>query len=342
MAKVGGESTALVNDCFVGGVVGLNKGTVEYNVNESEVTAKNYSSGDSIVAAGGIVGATIDAGVSESKNSGSVFGEYVYAGGVAGVAVSDSGAYIVEKCDNDGEVSSGYGVAGGIVGRAVAAGEGYVTIKLSVVDCNNTGALSGNATGEVSGETATVESAQVVLGEEVSAYAGTCSSKTLSVITAASEQYGANIQATGEGSMSKLQIGSTDKYIVRFNGEGGIFAPRPVIVTWTMVTDTGAVEIVSVDASGLTLADGTLSGELKFKVYTPDTLAAATSVVGVSVGNQFVLADFVGVDTSKRCVEYTANISAATTAAGTINVNVHVVDTTDAMNPLCDKKTASK
>lgn len=337
---VGGESTALVNDLYVGGIVGLNKGTVEYNVNGVEVSASNFSSGDSIVAVGGIVGATIDADVYESKNTGTVLGEYAYAGGIAGIAVSDTGVHYVECCDNEGAVTSAFGVAGGIVGRAVAAGEGYVSIKLYVQECNNTGDVSGNAYGEVAGETATVESAQVIIGQESSSYSGTCSANNATYITADAVQY--STKATGSvtpnGSATGTQIAGTNRWILRYNGRTTNLPPKPVMVTLITVTDASKVEILSVDVSGLDYVEGRITGNVIVEVYRPEGDVTAYDVVaGTSVGKKFADVDFASVSGNDRITHVTVPVNCAADA-GEIIVNAMVVDDTETMNPVCENK----
>ncbi len=349
---VGGDSTAVVNDLYVGGIVGLNKGTVEYNVNGVEVSAKNYSSGDSIVAAGGVVGATIDADISENKNTGAITGEYVYAGGIAGIAVSDSGEMTVSACDNEGAVTSTYGVAGGIVGRAVAAGEGYVSIKLFVEDCNNTGVLSGNATGEVAGETANVESASVTIGAENSVYAGTCTANYASKITADEVQYGSTVKGTVSVNTTTTtyaatatQIAGTDRYILRYRGRTTTLPSKPVMVTHIMVTDPDKIEILEVDTTALKLSGTTLSGTVKVKIYKPTTFTGGTAVTGFSAGNKYAATDFTTLKAVSEgrveVVEIPVNVT-VDAGATTVTVNALVVDTTDAMNPLCENKKVSK
>lgn len=344
---VGGESTAVINDCYVGGVVGLNKGTVEYNVNGVAVSAENFSSGDSIVAAGGVVGATIDAGISENLNTGAVTGEYAYAGGVAGIAVSDSGEMTVSDCNNTGAVTSTYGVAGGIVGRAVAAGEGYVSIKLFVQNCNNTGALSGNATGEVAGEVAEVESASVTIGAEANTYSGTCGANYASVITADEVQYGSAVTASVSpslGSLRKEQLEGTDRWFLRYYSRQTTLPPKPLMVTLVTVTDVNALEILSVDTTALKLSGTTLSGTVKVKVYKPTTFTGGTAVTGFSAGKKYAATDFTTLKAVSEgrieIVEVPVNVTVD--AGSTITVNALIVDTTDAMNPLCLNKEVTK
>lgn len=350
LGTVGGESTAFVNDCYVGGIVGLNKGTVEYNVNEAAVSARTYSSGDSIVAAGGIVGATIDADISENKNTGAVSGEYAYLGGIAGVAVSDSGEMTVSACDNEGAVTSTYGVAGGIVGRAAAAGEGYVSIKLYVQECNNTGTLNGNATEEVAAETANVESASVTIGAEESTYSGTCTAKAFSAPIVADEvQYAATVTVyvneTKVRNGSLLITGATDRYIARYHTNSTTeFVPEPTLITLVKVTDADELEILDVDTTALSLSGTTLSGTVVVKVYKPATFTGGTAVTGFSAGNKYAATDFTTLKavSEGRIEEVEVPVNVTVEAGSTITVNALVVDATEAMNPLCENKKVSK
>ncbi|MBE6680819.1 MAG: hypothetical protein E7600_00850 [Ruminococcaceae bacterium] len=347
---IGGESTALVNDCYVGGVVGLNKGSIVNCENGATVSVENFSSGDSICAAGGIAGATIDADIANDTNNGAVTGEYAYVGGIAGVAVSDSGEMTVSACDNTGAVTSTYGVAGGIVGRAAAAGEGYVSIKLNITNCYNTGALNGNATGDLAGETANVESATVNVGAEASAAnANTCSAPAIYKIVADKEQYGTEPTATtelvsGTGRLTTRQSAGTEKdsvKIIRYIRRAyTAFIPAPVVVNLTVVSDATKVEILDVDASGLSYADGRITGNVVVEVYRPDTTEYDV-VLGTSAGNKFADVDFADLAGSDRVTRVTVPVDCLADA-GTITVNAMVVDNKDAMYPQCENMKVSK
>ena len=351
---IAGESTANVNDCYVGGIVGVNKGYIEYceNDDNSTVSVNNYSKGDSICAAGGIVGITVDAAVTSSTNNGAVSGESSYCGGIAGIAVSDSGVLYIDNNDNTGAVTSSYGVAGGIVGRAVAAGEGYVSIKLYIDGCYNSGALTGNKTGDMAGETAQVESATVTVYEG-SANSNTCSARGLFKTNTDAVQYGSKISAKGEkisggGSLAATRFKGydtekSDKKIVRYGATSTTaFLPAPVYVDLVAVTDASKVEALSLDVSGLKYTDGRITGNVVVKVYRPaGNTTAYQVVVGTSVGNKFADADFAVVTGSDRVTLVTVPVDCEA-AAGTINVNALVVGTTDAMDPICENIEVSK
>ena len=349
--KIGGESTAKVNDCYVGGVAGINKGSVASCVNESGVSVKNFSSGDSICAAGGIVGTAIDAVVTENTNNGAITGESSYLGGIAGVAISDTGANYVDYNDNTGSVTSLYGVAGGIVGRAVAAGEGYVSIKLYVDSCYNSGALSGNKTGNTAGETAKVESASVIIYEGDEMNNNICSARTIYKIVAEKVQYGKIVSSftavSGTGSTaSRVATAKFEQHSsIRLNGRNsstGAFVSEPVLVTLVTVADASKVEIYNADVSGLTLSDGKLSGNIVVKVYKPNLTTEAEVVVGLSVGGKYVTTAFATVDKEDRLGEVTIPVNATVDTTGTITVNVLVVDDENNMSPLCENAKVTK
>lgn len=354
---VGGESTAKVNDCFVGGIAGVNKGVVEYNANAASITAENYSNGDSIVAAGGIVGMNLDTDLMYNTNSGAVGASgtdaYSYNGGIAGIAVADTtGTKYIQYNDNTGAITSGYGVAGGIVGRAVAAGEGYVSIKLVISGCYNSGAVSGNATGEMAGETGVVDSASVTVGDEGAANANTCDAYYASVMTAESVQYGS--KPTGSLSntsgvsltVTYAQIDGTDRYILRTNAaRSTAVLSKPVMVTLVTVTDASKLEILSVDVSGLTLSGTTLSGNVVVKVYKPADFTAASAVTGFSADKKYAATSFATLKavSEGRVEDVTVPVN-VTVAEGTttITVNALVVSDTDSMEPLCENVKVSK
>ena len=361
---ISGESTAQVNDCYVGGIAGVNKGNIAKceNDDNSTVSVKNFSNGDSICAAGGIVGITIDADISDNSsvpdgydgntNNGAVYGEYSYCGGIAGIAVSDSGVHYIEYADNTGSVTSSYGVAGGIVGRAVAAGEGYVSIKLYIDGCYNSGTLTGNKTGNMAGETAQVESATVTVYEG-SANSNTCSARGLFKTNTDAVQYGSKISAKGEkisggGSLAATRFKGydtekSDKKIVRYSSTSNTaFLPAPAYVDLITVKDASMVEALSLDVSGLKYTDGRITGNVVVKVYRPagDTTEYQV-VVGTSVGNKFADADFATVTGIDRVTLVTVPVDCEA-ESGTINVNALVVGTTEAMDPICENIEVSK
>lgn len=357
VGTIGGESTALVNDCYVGGVVGLNKGSVENCENGATVSVENFSSGDSICAAGGIVGATIDADIANDTNNGAVTGEYAYAGGIAGIAISDTGVHYVEYCDNTGAVTSTYGVAGGIVGRAAAAGEGYVSIKLNIANCYNIGTLAGNANNEVAGETANVESATVTVGAEAAAAnANTCSAPAIYKINAEYYQYSNEATATiekisGTGNLSTRKVVPTENdniKIIRYNRRNETaFIPASVVVNLTVVSDAAKLEILDVDISGIKYSGGKIIGDVIVKVYRPSVTPSASDdceynvIVGTSAGKKFADIDFAVLNGPDRVTFVTVPVDCYADA-GTITINAMVVDTIEAMDPQCANVKVSK
>ena len=356
-AKVGGESTALVNDCYVGGIAGVNKGTVESCLTDdnSVISISNYSNGDSICAAGGTVGANFDSDLYYNTNNAKVEGEYSYLGGIAGIAVSDNGARYIEYNDNTGAVDSDFGVAGGIVGRAVAAGEGYVSIKLYVDECYNSGAVSGLAYGEMVGETANIESASVTVGEEVSANANSCAAPNIFVINADKIQYGTSATATNSqiagtvtGQLSTKAVENTeksDKKIIRFKRRSstGAFLPAPVYVEVVSITDAGKTEALNLDVSDITYTAGKVEGEVVVKIYRPDPSVPCEVVIGTSEGNKFVAADFKTVPASSDKITFvTVPVEAEVVGGSTVTFNAIIVGQTNIMDPICENIEASK
>lgn len=341
---VGGESTAIVNDCFVGGIAGMNKGDIESCENTAAISGKNYSSGDSICAVGGIAGTAIDAYIGYCTNSGAINGEYSYLGGIAGVAVSDSGAHYIEYCDNLANVTSSYGVAGGAVGRAVAAGEGYISTKLYIDECYNSGTLGGNAKGANYGEKATVESASVVIYDTSYSNGNTCSAGKSTKIIAETHQFGdkpVSSGTSGVGTARNVQTVESDKWIIRYTARTG-FAPAPVLITLTTVKDATQVEVVKADVNGLKYSEGQLTGEVKVKVYLPEDRADAVVALGISSGNKYVTTKFVPVKLSDgRVHELTIPVSAVCNE-GEITTNVIVFANKDDAEPISENVKVTK
>ncbi len=138
---VGGESSSHINECYVGGIAGKNAGVVKQSKNNSDVSVECYSSEDSICAAGGIAGYSLNADVSGCENNGDVTATKSYGAGICGMSVVSEGEHGITNCLNTGDVTAPYGVCGGIVGRMTA--DGYVTNKNKITSCINTGAVTG-------------------------------------------------------------------------------------------------------------------------------------------------------------------------------------------------------
>ena len=355
---IGGESTAHVNDCYVGGIAGLNKGNIESceNDDNSTISVQNFTNGDSICAAGGIVGMTVDGDVDACTNNGAITGLYSYCGGIAGIAISDSGEHSIANCDNTdtGDITSEYGVAGGIVGRAAAAGEGYVSIKLHISNCYNSGDHDGIASDPMTGEKEQVESATVNVTVGAAANDNKCSALALYKFVADTVQYGeaatantenvsGDIVRLGKSFIKSFDTDKSDYKIVRYtNTSDRAFMPAPVYVELVVVADASKVEILSVDASGLALNGNTLSGDVIVKVYKPNTSTDVDAVIGFSIGNKYVTTKFADVEKSDRVATVTVNVNATVDVTGTVIVNALVVNDQQSMEPLCKNEKVTK
>ncbi|MBP3659757.1 MAG: S-layer homology domain-containing protein [Oscillospiraceae bacterium] len=117
----------------VGGIVGMNSGTVDASVNSADVTAANTH-------VGGVVGNHIGGEITGSGNRGAVTGGSDYIGGVAGVC---SGAAITRSF-NTGAVT-GSADKSDAVGGVVGAIDGTNTAASAVTSCYNTGAVTGRS-----------------------------------------------------------------------------------------------------------------------------------------------------------------------------------------------------
>ncbi len=136
----GGTTTESVSESYVGGIAGHNEGgTLSVCVNHAVVSNASNDTAENICAAGGVVGINADGSIQESANYGNITSTSVYAGGVAGIAISETNA-LVEDSYNEANVSSQSGVSGGIVGFSSNA---------SLNACLNVGNASGDTVGGV-------------------------------------------------------------------------------------------------------------------------------------------------------------------------------------------------
>ncbi len=354
-----GETTSPVNDVYVGGIAGINNGTITVVKNTGAVSASVYASGNSIGAAGGIVGMLVDVDMDDVSNEGAVTGYYTYNGGIAGVAISTDEKHTISNAKNTGTITDTYGVNGGIAGRAVAGGEGYVSTIMHFENCQT-------SSGTLYGEAGTVESAQVTgsLGT-----ATITAPTTKSIITPTSVEDNQIVTATKNVVANYPTVYKPDEqtgvpvsaaFTVRreaFDGAVVVrytptlvsnieaaesFIPNPVRISVTIVSDLNAMEIVSVDKSDLTLESGKLNGTVVVKVFNPNLVNAAT-ILGTSVEKQFVSAKFGNLDTANKITTLEIafnNVSISNTTATDFTVNAMVVDSTDNMAPLCENKAA--
>ena len=128
------ENSGVINGTnSVGGIVGMNDGSVEDSLNTANVTA----SGTHV---GGVVGNLVGGGIVGSGNTGNVTGASDYIGGVAGVC---SAASITESY-NTGAVIGNTGKSEA-VGGVVGAIDGTNLTASSITSCYNTGAVSGRS-----------------------------------------------------------------------------------------------------------------------------------------------------------------------------------------------------
>ena len=128
------ENSGVINGTnSVGGIVGMNDGSVEDSLNTANVTA----SGTHV---GGVVGNLVGGGIAGSGNTGNVTGASDYIGGVAGVC---SAASITESY-NTGAVIGNTGKSEA-VGGVVGAIDGTNLTASSITSCYNTGAVSGRS-----------------------------------------------------------------------------------------------------------------------------------------------------------------------------------------------------
>ena len=135
------DNSGIVNGTnSVGGIVGMNDGSIEASLNTANVTA----SGTHV---GGVTGNLVGGSITGSGNLGNVTGASDYIGGVAGVC---SGATITRSY-NSGSIT-GSSAKSEAVGGVVGAIDGTNTAKSVITSCYNTGSVSGRSwVGGISG-----------------------------------------------------------------------------------------------------------------------------------------------------------------------------------------------
>ncbi len=145
--NVSGETSALVTESYVGGVVGQNAngGRLAVCVNYGEVSNSCYNVSDNICAAGGVVGINANANIHQSANYGNINADSVYAGGIVGIIMADEADCLVASAHNRANITSENGVSGGIAGLSSSSNEYKVTLDA----CLNTGSVLGNVAGGI-------------------------------------------------------------------------------------------------------------------------------------------------------------------------------------------------
>lgn len=143
--KVEGKVTILINSGCAGGIVGFNKNMGSVN---NSSTSKNWvgitcNKGSTDTAIGGIIGYSNSGAMSytnlinytkvEKKASDS-------AGGIIGRLENNSTRWKLQNCSNYGNISASDGRSGGIIGQLKYRGG-------DVVDCSNSGNISGSLNG---------------------------------------------------------------------------------------------------------------------------------------------------------------------------------------------------
>ncbi len=142
-SMVGAETSAVVTDCYTGGIAGENadNGTITDCVNNSPVICICYNFEDNVCTAGGIVGLDRGAGIKRCANYAVVEGDYVYVGGIAGAVTALENNTLVEDCLNAGSLIAGAGTAGGVVGYT-SASYGYTTLFRTSVNAGTVDAVT--------------------------------------------------------------------------------------------------------------------------------------------------------------------------------------------------------
>lgn len=123
----------------VGGICGLNYGTITSCKNKSEVKGKSYVSG--------IAGVTYGC-IKKCCNLKAIEGS-THAAGITGLVATEASNISIEECYNNADINSldhpsydSYTHAGGIAGQ-------FEATNSTIQNCYNTGYINGNGRGQV-------------------------------------------------------------------------------------------------------------------------------------------------------------------------------------------------
>lgn len=173
------KDSFIKGNSYVGGIVGLNYGTIEHVINNGKIDATESPTG-------GIAGRT-DGKISKTANLGNVAGNR-HTGGISGQIY---GSGTIEECVNSGTITMKTGaIMGGIVARAYGG---------NIQNCYNTGILIG--TGDTYGG---------IIG-----YTGDASDNTISLkncYNIGKLQTGTHLQGGIVGNNEKLKMQATNNY----------------------------------------------------------------------------------------------------------------------------------
>jgi len=335
-----------------GGIAGYVKNSDVYGCeNDGEIL------GEQGVYAGGIAGLTVvDDGehkIYDCLNNGKITSDYGVGGGI--VARISASGYASNKnelvsCVNTADVSGG--TPGGVAGIVYAEGASVTASACYYASGYPDGFGEGSAPVASAGFTSgtalegltnanvwVFESGKLpdmIFAEDLA--------KSTSSITAESSQFvtsGNTVSAAGTGTMS-LSREMTGTFmgdvIVRFSGDENTFAPRPVVVNVTVVNGTDELSILKVDASALTVNEGSLSGTVKVQMYGQNDVEGEYMVVNsVFVDGVYASSSFTPVTAQEGMFEQSFDITSVSVAEGAVvSVNTMIVESTESMAPVCE------
>ena len=171
-----GELMNRVSVMYAGGIAGENSGIIERCINTASVSTVGF--GEYPCYAGGIAGYNHSGAISVCSNTGGIYSDITYAGGIAGINFADTKAASLDNCFNSGFILGSANASGGLVGGNIAV-NGYDNVA-SVKSCLSAGQSQTACFGEVSAQgTGRVEIENVYIQDVSDDYANTLTESEL-------------------------------------------------------------------------------------------------------------------------------------------------------------------
>ena len=291
-----GEMLNRVTVMYVGGIVGENCGTVERCGNYASVSA--VGNGNYPCYVGGIVGYNHTGKVTICSNSGGVYSDISYAGGIVGVNLAEGAVSSLDNCLNIGFVIGTAGTTGGLVGGNIAVSG--VDNVASVESSLNIGDTVSPSFGEVYAQGS-----------------GTTNIKNIYV----QDIYDENAQTLTENELT------TSDGIEGLESEAWVYPKDGFMPDLTLVKNLEKAEVLAVGIDKN-------AGKLAYSVYSPAYEGQAVAVIAFYSSDRLMGVEFQNIDISSGYSVYTASSEKIAVAD---NVKIMTIKSLETMSPVADR-----
>ncbi len=351
LSEVYGYSASLEDNIgTAGGIAGYVENSNLYGCENSGKVLGEHG-----VYAGGIAGLSVvndgEYKIYDCINNGEIDSEYGMSGGIV-ARVSASG-YVTYKnelvsCANTASVNGTS--CGGVVGAvyeenaAVVIADCYYPVGLPDSAQSGTytvaeaGFTSGNALYGLDNEAVWVfKSGKMpyILFEDG------LSKKPSAIIAEPSQIVATGTQplAQGTGTMllSKEIASGVCDVVVRFTGDDDTFAPKPVVINVTAVSEDDALTILSIDTSGAVITESKLSGTVRVKLYAKEADKKYIALTSVFVDGAFANIRFNEITSVEDLSDATLVLPAVILQENSeAVVKIIIVENTQNFKPVCE------